>query len=200
MTTLTRRPNTVGGSRKEATRISMESIRQLTLCTSAIVVAAATLHADTFPPTVQGPSSSQTPSSRSGWPGWTSVAIVSTRTAGGRPLCDGWITRRPGGPDRTSGRRAGIADPGYITVFMNHEIPAGSGVTRAHGQAGALVSQWTIHLNTLQVQRGERCNSQSLHLGYDHRSVRAGQRHTVGAVESPLLGRPGGLRCLFSIR
>ena len=38
---------------------------------------------------------------------------------------------------------------------MNHEIAAGLGIVRAHGQNGAFVSQWTIHLNTLQVKWGE---------------------------------------------
>ena len=41
-----------------------------------------------------------------------------------------------------------------MTVFMNHEIAAGNGVARAHGQNGAFVSDWTIHLNTLQAKRG----------------------------------------------
>jgi hypothetical protein len=134
----------------------VRSIRQLTLCASAIVVAAAALHADTFPATVQGPSSSQTPYVVPVAAGWTTVAIISTgdRTADGRYAMAGI----PDGLGALAGRVEGeqlIADPGYITVFMNHEIPAGSGVTRAHGQAGAFVSQWTIQLNTLQVQRGE---------------------------------------------
>ena len=46
------------------------------------------------------------------------------------------------------------ADHAYMTVFMNHEISAG-GIARAHGQNGAFVSQWTIHLDTLQVRSGE---------------------------------------------
>lgn len=134
----------------------VRSIRQLTLCTSAIVVAAAALHADTFPPTVQGPSSSQTPYVVPVAAGWTTVSLISTgdRTADGRYAMAGI----PDGLGALAGRVEGeqqIADPGYITVFMNHEIPAGSGVTRAHGQPGAFVSQWTIQLNTLQVQRGE---------------------------------------------
>ena len=41
-----------------------------------------------------------------------------------------------------------------MTVFMNHEIPAGNGIARAHGQNGAFVSDWTIHLNTLQAKWG----------------------------------------------
>ncbi len=48
-----------------------------------------------------------------------------------------------------------VANHAYMTVLMNHEIAAGLGVVRAHGQNGAFVSQWTIHLNTLQVKWGE---------------------------------------------
>jgi len=42
-----------------------------------------------------------------------------------------------------------------MTVFLNHELGASSGVARAHGQTGAFVSQWTIHLDSRQVTRGE---------------------------------------------
>jgi hypothetical protein len=48
-----------------------------------------------------------------------------------------------------------IADKAYMTVLMNHEIPEGQGWIRAHGRVGAFVSQWTIHLNTLQVKWGQ---------------------------------------------
>ena len=48
-----------------------------------------------------------------------------------------------------------VPDTGYMTVFMNHEIPSGSGISRAHGQPGAFVSQWTIALDTLRVQNGQ---------------------------------------------
>ena len=48
-----------------------------------------------------------------------------------------------------------VADKAFMTVFMNHEIPNTSGVARAHGSTGAFVSQWTIHLNTLQVKWGQ---------------------------------------------
>jgi hypothetical protein len=47
-----------------------------------------------------------------------------------------------------------VADKAYMTVFMNHEIGAGGGAVRAHGQAGAFVSEWAITLNSLEVKRG----------------------------------------------
>jgi hypothetical protein len=48
-----------------------------------------------------------------------------------------------------------VADRFFMTVFMNHELGATSGSVRAHGQAGALVSQWTINLQTLKVFEGQ---------------------------------------------
>jgi hypothetical protein len=42
-----------------------------------------------------------------------------------------------------------------MTVFMNHELGGSAGVIRRHGQTGAFVSQWSIHLNSLQVKWGE---------------------------------------------
>jgi len=47
---------------------------------------------------------------------------------------------------------------GSITLLMNHEISNTAnqtGVTRAHGSAGAFVSQWTINKNTLAVTSGQ---------------------------------------------
>jgi hypothetical protein len=48
-----------------------------------------------------------------------------------------------------------VADPAFMTVFLNHEVRPDRGVPRAHGVAGAFVSQWTVHLNSLQVKWGE---------------------------------------------
>ncbi len=44
---------------------------------------------------------------------------------------------------------------GTFTLLMNHEIQSSQGVTRAHGSAGAFVSQWVIDKNTLCVQSGQ---------------------------------------------
>jgi hypothetical protein len=108
------------------------------------------------PGTFQGPNSSQTPfivpSPGSDWD------VVSLASAGD-PANNGYVM--VGIPDGL-GALAGkfehgryVADKAYMTVFMNHEIPVGEGIARAHGQNGAFVSQWTVHLNTLQVKRGE---------------------------------------------
>ena len=48
-----------------------------------------------------------------------------------------------------------VADDAFLTVFMNHEIRPGFGVARAHGKDGAFVSQWTLHLNSLQAKWGQ---------------------------------------------
>jgi hypothetical protein len=48
-----------------------------------------------------------------------------------------------------------VADKAYMTVFMNHELGPTAGAVRAHGRPGAFVSQWSIHLNSLQVKFGE---------------------------------------------
>jgi hypothetical protein len=42
----------------------------------------------------------------------------------------------------------------YITVYMNHELGSGAGAVRAHGKAGAFVSEWVIKLDTLEVKSG----------------------------------------------
>jgi hypothetical protein len=43
---------------------------------------------------------------------------------------------------------------GTFTVLMNHEIPAGEGVVRAHGAKGAFVSKWVIDKASLRVLSG----------------------------------------------
>lgn len=48
-----------------------------------------------------------------------------------------------------------VEDRAHITVFMNHELAPGLGIRRGHGQDGAFVSQWTVHLDTLRVLHGE---------------------------------------------
>jgi hypothetical protein len=43
---------------------------------------------------------------------------------------------------------------GTFTLLLNHEIPSGLGVARAHGGVGAFVSEWIISKNTLGVLAG----------------------------------------------
>jgi hypothetical protein len=105
---------------------------------------------------IQGPSSSHTPYVLPSANGWITASIISAgdRSSDGRYAMVGIPDGLGALPGRYDGNTL-VDDPAYITVFMNHEIPAGNGIPRAHGQNGAFVSQWTIHLNSLQVQRGE---------------------------------------------
>jgi hypothetical protein len=132
----------------------------LAFALATIVTTAAPLAAQvtpgTVPGTFQGPTSSDTPYVVPTDEGWEVTALISTGDFANE---NGY--RMVGIPDGL-GAMAGkfeqgryVADKAYMTVFMNHEIPAGSGIARAHGQNGAFVSQWTIHLNTLQVKWGE---------------------------------------------
>jgi hypothetical protein len=43
---------------------------------------------------------------------------------------------------------------GTFTLLMNHELSAGTGVMRAHGANGALVSRWSIDRHDLEVLEG----------------------------------------------
>lgn len=106
----------------------------------------------------QGPSSSQTPYITPTATGWQITSLVSVGDSpknGGYPMAgipDG-LGAVPGRFHEVSGDY--IADRAYMTVFMNHELRPGSGAVRAHGQNGAFVSQWTVHLNSLTATRGE---------------------------------------------
>jgi hypothetical protein len=97
-----------------------------------------------------GPSSSATPyltPMRSG------VSVTSILTVGDSvPGVTGGGYRMAGIPD---GLGAFDNGDGTFTVLMNHEFGATTGVTRAHGSAGAFISRWVIDTNTLQVLSGQ---------------------------------------------
>ena len=76
------------------------------------------------------------------------VSITSLLTVGDAP--DGYTM--VGIPDGL-GAFGGEGAP--ITVLMNHELTASAGVTRAHGQKGAFVSQWSIDPKTGAVSGGK---------------------------------------------
>ena len=104
------------------------------------------------------PASSQTPYIVPTAPGWQVTSLISV---GDAALENGY--RMVGIPDGL-GALAGkfdpdsaryVADKAFMTIVMNHELGAGSGAVRAHGRNGAFVSQWTVHLNTLEVRTGE---------------------------------------------
>ena len=131
----------------------------LAFCLVAAVPAAplvAQIAPGATPGTFIGPTSSQTPYVIPTAPGWETIALISTGDAAEE---NGYVLAGiPDGLGAIAGKfEAGryVANNAYMTVFMNHEIAAGLGAPRAHGQNGAFVSQWTIHLNTLQVKWGE---------------------------------------------
>lgn len=90
-------------------------------------------------------------------PGWEAVALMNAGDAAKTV-----VYRMVGLPDGMGALRGRfdaegrhLDDPAYLTVFMNHELPAGAGIRRSHGSNGAFVSQWTIHLDTLRAVHGE---------------------------------------------
>ncbi len=117
-----------------------------------------------------GPSSSQSPYLLPTFPGVQTISIMTVGDS---------VNMKPDGV--TPYRMVGIADglggftpgnDGSFTLLMNHELPVnvttglGAGIARAHGQAGAFVSQWTIDAATLQVRKVEDFlpNATSLYL------------------------------------
>jgi hypothetical protein len=82
-------------------------------------------------------------------PSWSTVSLltvndpVSIAAAGGYKMV--------GIPD---GLGAYDNANGTFTVLMNHEIGATAGVTRAHGQRGAFVSEWVVDKSNFKVLTG----------------------------------------------
>jgi Bacterial protein of unknown function (DUF839) len=93
----------------------------------------------------QGPSSSQSPYLIRTTPGVGTESILTTGDSVG-----GY--RMAGIPD---GLGAFDNGDGTFTALMNHELPANTGVVRAHGARGAFVSRWTVDKDTLEVTHGE---------------------------------------------
>lgn len=135
---------------------------KIALALTATVAAGAALDAQNVvrpaitPGTYQGPTSSQTPYVTPTAPGWEVVSLVSV---GDGAEADGYrMVGIPDGLGAVAGKFENgryVADKAFMTVFMNHELGATAGVTRAHGSTGAFVSQWTLHLNTLQAKWGQ---------------------------------------------
>ena len=105
-----------------------------------------------------GPTSSQTPYIVPTAPGWSVTSLISVGDGASENgyvmagIPDG-LGALSGKFDADSGRY--VADKAFMTILMNHEIGAGLGAIRAHGTNGAFVSQWTVHLNSLEVKLGE---------------------------------------------
>jgi len=134
-------------------------------CRATFAVAALTaLAAGSASAQFQGPSSSATPYVT---PTQAGFSVRSLMTVGDS------VNNRP---DGTAYRMVGIPDGlgafdngnGTFTLLMNHELGATAGIARAHGNAGAFVSRWTIDKSSLRVLSGEdligQSNGQSNHL------------------------------------
>jgi hypothetical protein len=130
----------------------MTSSPTLALAVALSLAATATV-ADSF----TGPQSSQTPYVVPTASGWQVTSLVTVGDiAKESPYA---LVGIPDGMGAVAGKFAAngayVADTAFMTVFVNHEVRPGLGVPRAHGQNGAFVSQWTVHLNSLQVKWGE---------------------------------------------
>ena len=109
---------------------------------AAAVVAGAAVAAGS---TETGPSSSQSPYVLPSVEGGITKSIITVGdTVGGYAMV--------GIPDGL-----GLAKDraGNFSVYMNHELPAARGGVRAHGAAGAFVSQWSLDKHSLAVKSGE---------------------------------------------
>lgn len=132
-------------------------------------------HAQMF----SAPQSSQTPHIVPTAPGWEVTSLITVGdTAKEVPYA---MVGIPDGMGAMAGKFAAngqyVADKAYMTIFLNHEIRPGLGAVRAHGQNGAFVSQWTVHLNSLQMKWGEDL----IHRVY---TWNAGEYvHTTGAAQ-----------------
>lgn len=100
---------------------------------------------------VQGPSSSQTPYVLPTTPNISTTSILTVGDS---------VNNKPDGitPYRMVGIPDGLGaydnEDGTFTLLMNHELGPTSGVTRAHGAAGAFISKWVINKSDLSVVSG----------------------------------------------
>jgi hypothetical protein len=132
---------------------------------------------------ITGPSSSQSPYLLPSQPGVITVSLLTVGDA---------VNYKPDGV--TPYRMVGIPDGlgafdngnGTFTVVMNHEIPvviAGGvafpvGGIRAHGNASAFVSMWTIDKATLQVIKGEDLLQNDTSIFLSNNDPSSGTPHT----------------------
>ena len=131
-------------------KASVLTRRPLALCGVAVVAAIVAATAGATPGGSAGPSSSQDPYVVRSQPGVVFKSILTTGDS---------VSKVGGGSYRMAGIPDGLGafdnGDGTFTVLMNHEIPAASGVTRAHGGTGAFVSKWVIRKDDLSVVSGE---------------------------------------------
>ncbi len=107
-----------------------------------------------FASSLIGPSSSKAPYII---PSKKGVVVKSILTVGdsvnAKP--DGTPYRMVGIPDGLGAYENEDGEDDTFIVLMNHELPATSGIVRAHGATGAFVSKWVISKKNLRVLSGE---------------------------------------------
>lgn len=107
--------------------------------------------------TFTGPQSSQTPYVVPTAPGWEVTSLLTVGDSAKEVPYR--MVGIPDGMGAVAGKFAEngeyVADKAFMTILLSHELGATSGIARAHGQTGAFVSQWTMHLNTKQIKWGQ---------------------------------------------
>lgn len=114
---------------------------------------AAAVHAQTH----TGPQSAHPPYIVPTAPGWEATSLITVGdSARSVPYRMVGIPDGMGAlPGRFAENGEHVADKAFMSIFISHELGAAAGIPRAHGQTGAFVSQWTLHLDSKQVMRGE---------------------------------------------
>jgi len=101
-----------------------------------------------------GPSSSRAPYLVSSLKGVDIKSILAVGdSVNAKP--DGSPYRMVGIPDGLGAFENEDGPSDTFTLLMNHELPATSGIVRAHGTTGAFVSKWIISKKDLRVISGE---------------------------------------------
>lgn len=106
------------------------------------------------------------------------VSIKSLLTVGDGAASNGY--EMVGIPDGLGLARSERGDRDF-TLFMNHELSAGQGIERRHGQKGAFVSEWQIDSDTHQVEQGRDMIDSDI-LYWDYVSQRYAYAPSVGGV------------------
>ena len=125
-------------------------MRKLHLLAAGTVVAGAAAAVAVAAPLSTGPSTTTAPYVL---PKAQGVSITSLLTTGDSVGSPGY--RMVGIPDALGAYEDRSEGKNSVVVLMNHELNAGSGVVRAHGQKGAFVSRWVIDSKTLEVKSGK---------------------------------------------
>ena len=134
---------------------------------------------------ITGPSSSQSPYILRSQPG---VVVKSIFTVGDSVNLK---------PDFTPYRMVGIPDglgafdngDGTFTLLMNHELPNTVGTSRAHGNIGAFVSQWTINKSDLTVVAVKDFIGDKHSIFLSNNNPAIGSRHTGFLPGDPTISR-----------